>query len=334
VRFPWSLYRVMTPYLIGRAVRRVPRFPLVLMLEPTERCNLDCVGCARIEAQKTDPVADLPLDSCLRGIDECPAPVVVITGGEPLLYGRLTELIEAALARRRYVYLCTNALLLDRRLDAIPRHPRFCFTIHLDGLRDTHDRITACPGAFDRVVSGIRAAKARGFRVFTNTTVFTHSALDEVRALFAELKAMGVDGLLVAPGFAASGPKGEAALGRERSCDAFRHLFPDARSQAMLASSPVYLAFLKGERMLRCTPWGSPNLTPRGWKRPCYVMDDAYCERFADLMDGTDWDAYGPGRDPRCENCMIHSGFEPTIALGRDATWRDHLAMLRWNLTG
>lgn len=334
MRFPTVLYTSMVKYLLKQKLAGVERFPLVLMLEPTLRCNLDCVGCGRIAQYHENPMPDLTVEQCLESVEECGAPIVSVCGGEPLVYKPVDRLVRELIARKKYVYLCTNAMFLDRWWDKIPPDKRLCLSIHLDGLEEGHDWAVAQKGVFQKVSQIIDEAKARGYRVSTNTTVFNGSNPEEIREMMEYLQQKGVDGMLISGAYPQEGFKGDASLEKRQMEDMFKQIFgTNGQSEKYrLNNSPMYIDFLRGLRDLPCSPWASPNRTCLGWKAPCYVLNDGYYPTFKELMENTDWDSLGPGRDSRCENCKIHSGFEPSIALGRDSTLRDHVRMLKWNL--
>lgn len=304
-------------YLLRKRLSRQRRYPLVLMLEPLYRCNLACAGCGKI--QHPAPVLDrmLSVEECLRAAEECGAPVVSIAGGEPLIHPRIGDIVGGLIEQRRFVYLCTNAMLLERTLPRLPRSPYLTISVHLDGLRELHDASVCRDGVFDRAVGGIRAAKAAGFRVSTNTTVYATSSPAQIRDLFNFLMDVGVDGLMVSPGFDYPEAANQAVfLTRPRMIETFRSLlaFPDRRRWRFY-HSPAFLEFLRGGRALQCTPWGNPTRSVLGWQRPCYLLADGYTDSFDDLMRETAWEQYGYGRDPRCANCMMHCGYEASAVL-------------------
>ena len=333
MRFPIVLYRTIIKYLAQQWWQGNERYPLVMMLEPTLKCNLDCIGCGRIAEYHADPVPDLSVEDCLVSVDECGAPVVSVCGGEPLLFKDLGVLISELISRMKYIYLCTNAMFLDRFWDRVPPHPRLALSIHLDGLEATHDQIVAKEGVFQRVLPILEEAKSRGYRTCTNTTVMRGTNPQDVVGLFDLLAARGVDGLLVSSAYPQEGEKAGATLERHESESLFSEIFRN-NGHHPFNNSPVYREFLAGQRELLCSPWASPNRTPKGWKGPCYVLTDGYYDTFQELMDRTDWDSLGPGCDDRCEHCQIHSGFEPTVATGRGLTFRDQMSVIKWNLFG
>jgi len=329
MKFPISLHVSMTRYLLANAIRGVDRFPLVLMLEPTHRCNLQCSGCGRIREYRDTLAQELSLAECLRSVEECPAPVVTITGGEPLLYSEVSSLVREVLRRGRHIYFCTNGVLLPKSLDLFRPSSRFTFNVHLDGPRDVHDKIIGTPGTFDRAMEGIRAAKKKGFRVTTNTTIYRETDPEKIDCLFRLLTQVGVDGLLVAPAYHYEAVQEGLFLTREEIVRKFREIEALSRKYKII-STPMYLDFLRGQREMKCTPWGNPTRNPVGWKAPCYLITDTHYRSFGDLMDRTDWERFVEGRDPRCQHCMMHCGFEPTVV--REMSLSDLWRMLVWNL--
>lgn len=332
MRFPWRLTYDLARYIAGMRLKKVEKFPLVLMLEPTHRCNLACSGCGRIREYAATIERMLPLADCLAAVDECPAPIVTITGGEPLLYPEITELTAAVLAKGKHIQFCTNALLLGKALPQFPLHPNLTFNIHVDGLAETHDRILECNGAFRIAMEAIAQAKALGHRVCTNTTIYRDTDLLEVELLFRKLTEMGVDGLLVAPGFDYEAVGEELFLARQEIERKFQEIHRMG-DRFRFWSTPMYLRFLKGEKRLQCTPWGNPTRNPLGWKSPCYLITDGHYPSYEELMASTDWSRYGVGRDERCSQCMMHCGFEPTVVNEVAKNWRDMLEMVLWNLS-
>lgn len=309
------------------------RFPLVLMLEPLHACNLTCTGCGRIREYEDTITTKLELEQCLAAIDECRAPVVSICGGEPLMYKPIGRLVEGAVGRKRHIYLCTNGMFIEARLHEFRPHKRFFFNVHLDGLRETHDLAVERDGVFDEAVAGIRAAKAAGHMVCTNTTVYRETDMREVEALFEYLRQFDVDGHMLSPAYGYSAVKSrEIFLTREDIQEKFKDVDSLFRRFRM-NTTPIYAEFLKGERDMPCTAWGNPTYNTRGWKGPCYLITDAHWDSFEELMSETPWDRYGRGNDDRCEHCMVHCGYEPSAALGVNSRLADSLRMLRWALS-
>jgi hopanoid biosynthesis associated radical SAM protein HpnH len=339
MRFPLSLTTTMVGYLARKKLAGDQRFPLVLMLEPLHACNLTCTGCGRIREYETTIKQKLSVAECLASVDECGAPIVSICGGEPMIYPDLGRLVHGILTRRKHIYLCTNGMFIKKRLHEFRPTSRFFFNVHLDGLEATHDLAVERAGVFKAAVEGIRAAKAAGFLVCTNTTIYKETDMAEIDALFAFLTKLGVDGFMLSPayGYTAvkqTNPEGAAEIFMTR--DDIRAKFQEGKKllqKYRMASSPIYLEFLSGERELTCTAWGNPTRNVRGWKGPCYLITDEHHETFADLMNNTAWENYGYGKDPRCENCMVHCGYEPSAALGVNKKLGDSLKMLMWQLT-
>jgi hopanoid biosynthesis associated radical SAM protein HpnH len=339
MRFPLSLTTTMIGYIGGKKLRREKRFPLVLMLEPLHACNLTCTGCGRIREYSTSIKDRLSLAECLASVDEAGAPIVSICGGEPLIYPYIGALVKGILRRRKHIYLCTNGMFIRKKLHEFKPVQRFFFNVHLDGLEETHDRAVERQGVFKAAIDGIVAAKEAGFLVCTNTTIFKDTDLGEIDRLFAYLTRLKVDGFLLSPayGYTAvqeTNPQGAAEIFLTR--DDIRAKFREAEKllkKYRLMSSPIYLEFLGGKRELTCTAWGNPTRNVKGWKGPCYLITDEHHASFRDLMDNTDWDSYGHGKDPRCEHCMVHCGYEPSAALGVNAKLGDSLKMLMWQLS-
>jgi len=302
------------------------------MLEPTHACNLRCAGCGRIREYADTQSARLTRQQARAAMVEAGTPFVSISGGEPLLHPDAPAIAADALASGRVVYLCTNGLLLTQRLGEFTPHPRFYFNVHLDGPPEVHDALTGLPGSAERALEGILQAKAAGFGVTVNTTFYRHTPVDGVVALFRQLTDIGVDGLMIAPAFAYQIGIPAATLSRAEAHERFRALRA-AWGGKRLYHTPLYVEFLCGERELNCMPWGTVTYNPQGWKRPCYLLTDAHVPSFDQLMNETDWDAYGPGRDPRCADCLMHSGFEPSVMSSLRGP-HDWWQIVRWQLGG
>ncbi len=339
MRFPLSLTRSLTGYLFRKKLAGQKRFPLVLMLEPWHACNLACVGCGRIREYADTIDSKLSIDRCLAAVDECGAPIVSICGGEPLVYPAVGELVARILARRKHIYLCTNGLLLERKLHGFPPSDRLLINVHLDGMEATHDQLAGREGVFDAATAGIRAAKAAGLRVCTNTTIYKHTDVHEIAVLFEYLTQLGVDGLMISPAYGYSAVHQADADGAERIFmtrqevhQKFRQARPLLR-RFKLTASPVYMDFLCGGRDLPCAAWANPTYNVRGWRGPCYLIADAHYEMYRELVEATDWDRLGPGGDPRCEHCLVHCGFEPAAVLAPDRRLRDIFRMAVWQMT-
>ena len=301
---------VVRQHLAGRK-----RYPLALMLEPLFRCNLACSGCGKIDYP--DPILNqrLSVDECLGAVDECGAPVVSIAGGEPLLHKDMPEIVSGIVARRKFVYLCTNALLMEKKLDDYRPSPYFVWSVHLDGDQEMHDRSVCQEGVYERAVAAIRLAKARGFRVNINCTLFNDAQPERVAAFFDTVKALGVDGITVSPGYAYErAPDQQHFLNRTKTKQLFRDILRRGGKGRRWAfsQSTLFLDFLAGNQTYHCTPWGNPARTVFGWQRPCYLVGEGYAKTFKELMEETDWDAYGTGNYEKCADCMVHSGYEAT----------------------
>ncbi len=308
------------------------RFPIVLMLEPLHACNLTCTGCGRIREYETTITRQLTLEQCLCAIDDCGAPVVSICGGEPMLYQPLPELVRDTLARGRHIYLCTNGMFIRKKLDDYRPDEKFFFNVHLDGMEKTHDICVERTGVFREAIEGLKAAKARGFKVCTNTTIYAQTDMNEIEELFGFLKQFKVDGHMLSPAYGYSSVNDrEIFMTRDDINEKFKDIDRLAK-RFPLNSTPVYLDFLKGERDLPCTAWGNPTYNVMGWKGPCYLITDAHHETFEDLMTRTPWEQYGHGNDPRCEHCMVHCGYEPSAALGINGKMGDTIRLLEWAL--
>jgi len=307
---PWKLDVAVGKYLMREKARRRKRFPLVTMLEPLEACNLACVGCGRIREYTRVLDRRLDVDECLRAVRVSNAPIVSISGGEPLLHRDIGQIARAVAGDRRYIYLCTNGLLLRERLDAFTASERLCFVVHLDGTEEIHDQVTEREGTYAEATAGIREAIARGHRVCTNTTLFHGSDVEDLHRLFGRLKQMGVEGLMVSPGYAyEDAPDRELFLLRQESIDVFRRVL-DPASGFPFYNNPLYLDFLRGERTYECAAWTTPTYTVLGWRVPCYTIADRHAEDLDEVFEAALWEDYGPGRDRRCANCMMHSAFE------------------------
>jgi hopanoid biosynthesis associated radical SAM protein HpnH len=302
-------------YTVRQHLARRKRYPLVLMLEPLFRCNLECAGCGKIDYPDEILNQRLSVDECLAAVDECGAPVVSIAGGEPLLHKDIDKIVSGIVARRKFVYLCTNALLMRKRLDLFRPSPYFVWSVHLDGDQAMHDRSVCQDGVYDRAVDAIRAAKERGFRVNINCTLFNDAIPERVAQFFDRVAMLGIDGITVSPGYAYERAPDQAHfLTRTRTKELFRDIFRRGRGGRAwsFSQSGLFLDFLAGNQEYRCTPWGNPTRNVFGWQRPCYLLGEGYAATFRELMDGTDWDAFGTGNYEKCADCMVHSGYEAT----------------------
>ncbi len=326
-------YRVAR-YILGQKLRRVRRYPLVLMLEPLFRCNLACAGCGKIDYPEEILDRRLSVDECLAAVDECGAPIVSIAGGEPLVHKDMPEIVTGMIQRKKFVYLCTNALLLKKRIKAYSPSPYLTFSIHLDGNRERHDASVCQTGVFDRAVEAVELALQEGFRVTVNCTLFQGESPQEVAGFFDEVMALGIEGITVSPGFSYEhAPQQQVFLQRHASKQLFREIFKLGKGRRWkLNHSGLFLDFLAGNQTYRCTAWGNPTRNVLGWQKPCYLLvDEGYAPSFAALIEETAWDSYGTDRNPNCANCMAHCGYEPTAV---NDTFAHPLKALRVSLRG
>jgi hopanoid biosynthesis associated radical SAM protein HpnH len=318
---------VLKQHLIGKT-----RYPLVLMLEPLFRCNLACAGCGKIDYPKDILNQRLSVDACMQAIDECGAPVVVLAGGEPLLHKEIDQIVQGAIARRKFVIVCTNALLLEKKMDLFKPSKWFSWSVHLDGSRPEHDASVCQEGVYDRAVAAIRMAKQRGFRVQINCTLFNTAEPRKVADFFDDVMQMGVDGITVSPGYAYErAPDQQHFLNRGVTKELFRGIFRlRGKVKWNFTQSSMFLDFLAGNQTFHCTPWGMPLRNYFGWQRPCYLLGEGYAKSFKELMETTDWDSYGTGNYEKCADCMVHSGFEATaVAETVRKPWRAAAQALR-----
>lgn len=302
-------------YLLKNRLKGVKRYPMVLMLEPLFRCNLACAGCGKIDYPDEILNQRLSVDQCLEAVDECGAPVVVVAGGEPLLHKEIGQIIDGIIARKKYVYLCTNALLMEKKLDQFKPNPFFAWSVHLDGDEEAHDKSVCQTGTYERAVAAIKAAKARGFRVNINCTFFNDADPERSAAFFDSVMEMGVDAITVSPGYAYErAPDQQHFLNRTATKTLFREIFKrgNGGKKWRFNQSSLFLDFLAGNQEYSCTPWGNPCRTYFGWQRPCYLVGEGYAQSFKELMEETDWDSYGVGNYEKCADCMVHCGFEAT----------------------
>ena len=302
-------------YLLRQKLSGRKRYPLVLMLEPLFRCNLACAGCGKIDYPDEILNQRISVADALQAVDECGAPVVSIAGGEPLLHREIHKIAEGIIARKKFVYLCTNALLMEKKLDLFKPSPYFVWSVHLDGDKQMHDKSVCEEGVYDRAVKAIAAAKKRGFRVNINCTLFNDAKPDQVAAFFDQTAAIGIDGITVSPGYAYErAPDQQHFLNRNKTKQLFRDIFArgNGGKNWSFSQSSMFLDFLAGNQTYHCTPWGNPTRTVFGWQRPCYLLGEGYAKTFKELMETTDWDSYGTGNYEKCADCMVHSGFEAT----------------------
>ena len=305
-------------YVLKNKLKGLERYPLVLMLEPLFRCNLACPGCGKIDYEDEILNKRLTVKECLNAVDECGAPVVSIPGGEPLLHREIGEIVKGIIDRKKFVYLCTNALMLEKRLHLFKPTPYLTFSVHLDGLEDEHDKAVAQDGVFKKAVSAIRKAKALGFRVNLNCTLFDQTPASEIARFFDfASQNLEVEGITVSPGYAYErAPNQEHFLNREKTKNLFRDVFRFGKGQKWrFSQSSLFLDFLAGNQSYKCTPWGNPTRNVFGWQKPCYLLAEGYASSFQSLMEETDWNSYGTGNYEKCADCMVHCGYEPTAVL-------------------
>lgn len=302
-------------YVMKQRLKGNKRYPLVLMLEPLFRCNLACSGCGKIDYPNAILNRRLSVQDCLDAAEECGAPIISIPGGEPLIHKDIVQIVEGIIAQKRFVYLCTNALLVKKKIDDFTPSPYLTFSIHLDGLEEHHDRSVCQEGVFEKAVEAIKLLRARGFRVNINTTLFDGVAPDEVAAFFDYVTHdLDIEGITVSPGYAYErAPDQEHFLNRRKTKELFRSIFRLGRGKGWkLSHSSLYLDFLAGNQQYHCTPWGNPTRNIFGWQRPCYLLGEGFASSFKELMETTDWDRYGTGNYEKCADCMAHCGYEPT----------------------
>lgn len=300
---------IMKQRLMGNA-----RYPLVLMLEPLFRCNLACAGCGKIDYPDAILNRRLSVEECLEAVDECGAPIVSIPGGEPLIHHEIKDIVDGIVARKKFVYLCTNALLLKKKIHLFSPTPYLTFSVHLDGLKEEHDKAVCQDGVFDRAVDAIRDAVAKGFRVTVNSTLFDNATAEKTAEFLDFARDLGVEGVTISPGYAYERAEAqEHFLSRQQTKTLFRDIFRLGKGRDWVFNqSTMYLDFLAGNQDYRCTPWGNPTRNVFGWQKPCYLVGEGYVGSFAELMEDTDWDGYGTGNYEKCANCMVHCGYEPT----------------------
>jgi hopanoid biosynthesis associated radical SAM protein HpnH len=320
-------------YALSQHLRGVKRYPLVLMLEPLFRCNLECAGCGKIQYPDHILNRRLTPEQCWAAADDCGAPIVSIPGGEPLIHPEMPAIAEGLVKRKKYVYLCTNAILLERKLQDYTPSKYLTFSIHMDGLKEEHDHAVCRDGVYEVAVKAIKAALARGFRVTTNTTLFNDAAPVRVRRFFDEMMELGVEGMMISPGYSyEKAPDQNSFLKRDRTRLLFTQLLSQRKRSWQFNQSPLFLEFLMGKRDYECTPWGNPTYNIFGWQRPCYLLQDGYASTFRELMEETEWDRYGTGRHEQCRDCMVHCGYEASAVKDTFSSWGGLLGTVRATL--
>lgn len=333
MRFPLHITTDMISHQVRQGMRGKSRYPFVMMLEPLWACNLACIGCS--PERHTGKVVDrIPLDVCLRAAEDCEAPIVSICGGEPTVYPELPELVSELISRRRHIYLCTNSLLMEKRFfDKIEPNKRLTVNVHLDGMRDTHDYVVDRAGVWDHAVKMIGECKKRGYHTIVNTTVYKETRIEEVEELCELMTSMDIDGILITPGYHYEKIEEDMFLTRTEIEEKFRRVLEFA-PRFRITSTPMFLEFAAGQRDYMCSPWSTVTLTPRGWKRPCYLIEKGFTWDWDEFWSGTDWDYWESRVDSLCQNCKMHSGFETSVVMGLKRSPKDMVRMAAWNLAG
>jgi hopanoid biosynthesis associated radical SAM protein HpnH len=318
-------------YVLKQRLRGRKRYPLVLMLEPLFRCNLACAGCGKIQYPAHVLKQNLSPEECFRAVDECGAPMVSIPGGEPLMHPQIAEIVEGLVARKKYIYLCTNALLLKEKIGLFKPSKYLTFSVHLDGEPENHDFSVCREGGYELALAGMKEALRRGFRVTTNTTLFDGADPASVRRFFDQMMELGVEGMMLSPGYSYDkAPDQKHFLGRARTRRLFRAILANRKKNWVFNQSPLFLEFLMGKRDYPCTPWGMPTFNLFGWQKPCYLLQDGYADSFDELMREVEWHRYGAeSGNPKCANCMVHSGYEASAVNDTFGTWPGFLATVR-----
>ena len=309
---PISQMWTVATYVLKQKLQGRKRYPFVLMLEPLFRCNLACAGCGKIQYPAHILKTELSPEECFKAVDECGTPMVSIPGGEPLMHSQIDKIVEGLVARKKYIYLCTNALLLKEKLDLFKPSKYLTFSVHVDGQKEHHDFSVCREGGYDLAIDGVKEALRRGFRVTTNTTLFDGADPNSVRAFFDEMMQLGVEGMMLSPGYSYDkAPDQKHFLGRARTRRLFRAILSNRKPTWQFNQSPLFLEFLMGKKQYACTPWGMPTYNVFGWQKPCYLLQDGYVDTFQELLDATEWQNYGTeSGNPKCANCMVHSGYE------------------------
>ncbi|MCC7419451.1 MAG: adenosyl-hopene transferase HpnH [Planctomycetaceae bacterium] len=333
---PLSQMATVASYVLGKKLKGVKRYPLVLMLEPLFRCNLACAGCGKIQFPADILKKNLSPEKCFKAVDECGAPIVSIPGGEPLLHPEIDVIVKGLVERKKYIYLCTNAILLEKHLHRFTPSKYLTFSVHLDGPREEHDHAVCRDGVYDVAIAAIKTAIAAGHRVTTNTTLFNTADPAKVHEMFETLMELGVEGMMLSPGYPyEKAPDQEHFLHRNQTIRLFRRIFANVKKGWRFNQSPLFIEFLRGRYDLECTPWGNPTYNVFGWQRPCYLLNEGYVETFQELLDTTDWSKYGRASgNSKCTDCMVHCGYEPTAVHATFNSWRGLWASARATLFG
>ncbi len=319
---PLSQALTVTSYVLRQKLRGNKHYPLVLMLEPLFRCNLACAGCGKIQYPEHVLGRRLTPQECWAAAEECGAPIVSIPGGEPLIHPEMPEIVRGFIERKKYIYLCTNALLMERKLPEYTPSKYLTFSVHMDGLKEDHDMAVCRDGVYDIALKAIKAALERGFRVTTNTTLFEGANPNRVRQFFDAMMDLGVEGMMISPGYSyQKAPDQEHFLRRNRTKELFAAILTNRKKHWDFNQSPLFLEFLAGKQDYQCTPWGNPTYNIFGWQRPCYLLQDGYARSFKELIDTTDWDRYGTGRNEECADCMVHCGYEASAVDDTFSSW-------------
>ncbi|PIR22094.1 MAG: hopanoid biosynthesis associated radical SAM protein HpnH [Deltaproteobacteria bacterium CG11_big_fil_rev_8_21_14_0_20_45_16] len=333
---PISQMWTVASYVLKQKFRSNHRYPLVLMLEPLFRCNLSCAGCGKIQYPDHILKRRLSPDECFKAVDECGAPMVSIPGGEPLLHPEMKEIVEGLVERKKYIYLCTNAILLKSKIDLFKPSKYLTFSVHMDGLETEHDEAVCREGVYKKAIEGIQEALKRGFRVTTNTTLFENAKPARVREFFDEMMRLGVEGMMVSPGYSyPKAPDQDNFLERSKTYALFRKILHHGKKSWRFNQSPLFMEYLAGDRHFECTPWGNPTYNIFGWQKPCYLLQEGYSASFEEMMATTNWDHYGQASgNPSCANCMVHCGHEPSAVDYTFGSWNGFLSTVKATVLG
>ncbi len=333
---PVSQAWTVASYVLKQRLRGKRRYPLVLMLEPLFRCNLECAGCGKIQYPVDTLKRHLTPEQCFRAAEECGAPIVAIPGGEPLLHPQIDEIVAGLVARKKYIYLCTNAILLEKHLHRFKPSKYLSFSVHLDGPKEEHDEAVCREGIYEIAVKAIQTALAKGFRVTTNSTIFNTVDPARMRQFFDTLMDLGVEGMMLSPGYPyEKAPGQQLFLHRQETVTLFQRILGNGKRGWRFNQSPLFSEFLQGQWDLECTPWGSPTYNLFGWQKPCYLMQEGYCETFQELLDTTDWSQYGhKSGNAKCADCMMHCGYEPSAVAQTFTSWKAFLRTAQLTVFG